>query len=545
MKRLLLLVALLVVAAPTAGAQGRRAELLQQATAAYDDFDAARALRLVRTALDPALGPLDTTWVRGVHLLTQILIDEDQGPLATTWARWAMRLEPSMTLDTVNFVAEVVTTMREARATAARTAGDDATRSTHDWPSLNDEAQQGRFRVAPSPVPVNLLVVGRGLITAGPGMQLPAGSYELEASASGFLPARLTREVLPGVTINFSFTLTPAAAAAATLAADVRSRVARAIVPLNITRFGMPAACAAGVTAGGDKLVLTSYHAIRGADAIVAGGGAAGAPDAIRVAAWDVTANLAILVVPTAPSDTLPLTTTLTDGQALFGIGLAECRTANESRVLLDTWAGRPTGVLQLSTAPTLALAGSPLVDYQGTIAGIWAEGPSGVPAAVVTPLIARARVNIAARQLRTPQEVALAERHRYGAVVIAADVPTARIKVTPIEAWHWEGLIAEGAGPLTFSGPAGRYRVEVSAPDATTRTQEITIIAGERTRAAVSLRQVAGGPGVPAARGRGLPRWAWFAIIGGGAGVAALALGGGGGGGESGGSIGLSVPNP
>ncbi len=542
MKRILAALALLIAVASAAEAQGRRTELLQQATAAYDDFDPARALRLARTALDPALGPLDSVWVRGVHLVTQILVDEEQGALAGTWARWAMRLEPTMPLDTVNFVGEVVNTLRTARTAAARSAGDEATRTTHAWPSATDESTEGRFRLAPSAVPVNLLVVGRGLITAGPGMALPPGTYELEASASGFLPARFSREVLPGVTIDFSFTLTPAAAAAATLAADVKARVDRSLVPLNVTRFGgMPAACAVGVTASGGKLVLTSYHAIRGAESIAAGPGAA---DAIRVAAWDVSANLAVLVVPSAGADTLPLASALTDGQSLFGIKLAECRTPSESRVVLDAWDGRPAGALRLSVPPPQAVTGSPLVDFQGTVAGIWSEGPTGVPAAVVAPLVARARANVAANQLRTPAEVARAENHRYGTVAIATDVPNATIKVTPLEAWHWQGLTAQGTAPFTFNAPAGRYRVEASAPNVTARTQEITIVAGERTRAAVSLRQVAGGPVPVASPRRGLPKWAWIAIIGGGAGVAALALGGGGGG-SPGGVIEISVPNP
>jgi hypothetical protein len=270
-----------------------------------------------------------------------------------------------------------------------------------------------------------------------------------------------------------------------------------------------------------------------------------GAADAIRVAAWDVSLNLAVLLVPTAPSDSLPLAGTLTDGQALFGVALAECRTPNESRVLLNAWEGRPAGTLILSEPPANAATGAPLVDFLGNVAGIWSDGPSGVPSAVVAPLLDRARANVAAGQLRTPAEVARAENHRYGTVVIAADVPTATITVTPIEAWHWEGLTAEGTGPLTFSGPAGRYRIEVSAPDMTARTQEVTLVAGERTRALISLRQVAGGPGVPAASGRKpIPKWVWIAAVVGGGGVAALALGGRGGG-SSTGSIDIQVPVP
>ena len=70
MRRLLLALALLLPAAATATAQAQqntRPALLQQATAAYDNFETARALDLARTALDPALGPPDSTWVRSLH----------------------------------------------------------------------------------------------------------------------------------------------------------------------------------------------------------------------------------------------------------------------------------------------------------------------------------------------------------------------------------------------------------------------------------------------------------------------------------------------
>jgi hypothetical protein len=74
-------------------------------------------------------------------------------------------------------------------------------------------------------------------------------------------------------------------------------------------------------------------------------------------------------------------------------------------------------------------------------------------------------------------------------------------------------------------------------------RTQEIIVRAGERTRAAISLRTVAGGPAQPVAEPRkGLPRWVWIAALGGGA-VAAAAMGGGGGTSPTG--IDISFPNP
>lgn len=522
---------------PTAMQAQSRADLLRQASAALDVFEPARAILLTRAALNPTLGPLDTTWTRGVHLLTQTLIEEQQQAVAKTWAQWAMRLRPEMPIDSVNFLPSVATALREARIAAAPTAGDAATRSTYQWPSATSESNDARFRVAASGTPVAVLVRGIGRVGAE-GLALPPGTYELEVTSTGFLPLRVTREALPGVTVEFSFTLTSAAVASTTLAADVRTRLSRATVPLQITRFGGTQACAAGVATGGARLVLTSYSAIRGADAIAANG-------EVKVAAWDVTSNLAVLVLPANATDTLASTTAPIDGQSLWGVTLTECRFTETPRVTLNAWEGRPLGNLALSGAPQGATVGSPLVDYQGNIAGVWSTGGRAAPMSVVAPLIVRAKENVAGNRTQTPQQVAVAENHRFGTALIAVDVPNATVRVTPMEAWHWEELRAEGAAPLTFRGAAGRYRVAVSAPNIAERTDTVTIRAGETVRAAISMRRVAQAPGgaPPAAARRGLPKWVWAVAIGGAVGGAALALGGGGG--SSGSSVVIEVANP
>jgi hypothetical protein len=532
---LALLISTLALVPATAQGQDR-ADLLRQAQAAYDDFDAPRAIRIARSALNPVLGPLDSTWARGVQMLTQMLIEEQQQPLAKTWAQWAVRVNPEMPIDSVRFLTDVVTLLREARAAATRSSGDAGTTARYTWPGLASDASEARFGLAPEAPPVTAVVTGRGLLGAT-GLALPVGTYELEISAPGFLPMRVTREALPGVAIEFTFTLTPAAAAANTLAADVAARLARAAVPLQVTRFGGPAGCAVGVASGGERLVLTSYHAIRGADAIAANG-------EVRVAAWDVASNLAVLMLPAAAPDTLGSATALVDGQALWGVSLAECRTPSETRVLLNAWDGRPLGSLALSAAPNNAVIGSPLVDYRGQLAGVWSGGGRAAPATVIAPLLARARENIAAQRVLTPQAVAQQENHRYGTVIVAVDVPNATVRMTALEAWHWEELHANGPAPFSFRGAAGRYRLEVSAPGISARTQEVLVRAGETTRTAVSLRAVAQGPAgpVPAAR-RGVPKWVWAVAIGG-AVAGGLALGGGGGEPTTG-SITISVPNP
>lgn len=521
---------------PHAAEAQSRAELLRQAQTAIDDFDAPRAIRLARAALNPALGPLDSTWTRGVHVLTQILIEEQQQPLAKTWAQWAVRMEPAFVIDSLNFLTNVVATLREAKASAAPAPVDAQVRVTYRWPAATSESVESRFAVVTNGTPLTVLVRGVGIVGAQ-GLALPPGTYELEVSASGFLPLRVTREALPGVTSEFSFTLTSAAVAATTLAPEVAARLARATRPLQVTRFGLPQACAVGVASGGARLVLTSYHAIRGADAIAAGG-------EVRVAAYDVTSNLAVLVLPTAAPETLSTAAQSIEGQSLWGVTLTDCAgtAAPTARVLLQ---GTAPATLSLSAALEAAAAGSPLVDYQGQVAGVWSAGTRAAPVSVIAPLVARAQEAVAQNRTLTPQQVAVQENHRYGSVVIAVDVPNATVKVSPIEAWHWEELRAEGPAPFTFRGAAGRYRLEVSAPGVTAKTQEVTLRAGEVTRTAIALRTVAQAPSgpAPAAQRRGLPKWVWAVAIGGLVG-GALAMGGGGGG-SSGGTIVIEVPNP
>lgn len=514
-----------------------RSELLARATAALDDFDAPRAIRIARAALNPALGPLDSTWVRGVHLLTQVLIEEQQVERAKIWALWAMRLQSDMPIDSVNFLTNVVAALREARAAAAPTSGDGATRATYVWPRASSESDEARIRVASGGAALSVLVRGIGLVGAQ-GLVVPPGTYELEVSAAGFLPLRVTREALPGVTTEFSFTLTSDAVATSTLAAEQRTRLSRATIPLQITRFGGARACAAGVAAGGARLVLTSYHAIRGADAIAADG-------EVRVAAWDVRSNLAVLLLHAPAADTLATALAPIDGQSLWGVALDDCKFSDAPRVTLNTWEGRPLGHLSLSAAPAAAAVGSPLVDYEGRLTAVWTAGARAVPMSVLAPLIARAQETVAGNRTQTPQQVAVAENHRFGTVVVAVDVPNATVRVTGIEAWHWEELRAEGAAPLTFRGAAGRYRVEVSAPNLAPRTQEVTVLAGETLRAPISLRALAGPGGPAAAQRRGIPKWVWAVAIGGAVGGALALGGGGGGGGSSGSSVVIEVPNP
>ena len=551
MRRLVLIVALAVSSSGLSAQQQTRAQLMRSATTAYDDFQPDRAVDFVRAALDPALGAPDTAWTRGVHLLTQILVEGNRAELARTWARWAVRTHPTIAIDTVNFLAGVVAALREAQTfTNARTPGDALTQTTWRWPARGSTEANGRIAInqGAMTVTVNARVVGGGLIPSGAtGLSLPPGTYEIEAAAVGFLPARVTREVLPGATTVLTMALTSAAVATADLTDAMRQHTFANVVPLTVHRFGVASTCAVGAFAGRDGLAITSYQAIRGADSVIAG--IAGAPR-VTVAAHDVAADLAILRVGAQRTDSIALATTITDGQSLWGLRLADCRTPSDVRTRVVQWANRPAGLLQIADAANDAPGGTVFVDRDGRLAGVWTSGASAVPAPRIASLLDQARQN--AGQSVAVADVSRRENHLFGTATISADVANASFTVAPVETWQWEALGASGSSPLNFVGVMGRYRVQATAPGGARQEQIITIRPNTNTRFVVPLRAIAVAPegaGVQTPKKRSKLPW----ILGGAGAVgvgAALALGGGGGGPKTPppttGSISVQVPaNP
>ena len=361
----------------------------------------------------------------------------------------------------------------------------------------------------------------------------------------------MTREVLPGVTTVLTMSLTSATVATTEITDILRQHTYANVVPLSVYRHTLPAACAVGAFVGRDGLALTSYRAIRGADSV--GAGLPGAPR-VTMAAYDVAADIAVLrVAGSAPrTDSIALASAITDGQSLWGVRLADCRTPSDARARVQQWTNRPDGALQLAEAAADATAGTIFVDRLGLIAGLWTNGASAIPAPKLTPLLDQARRATAQPSIA---DVSRRENHLYGSMAIATDVATATISVSPMETWQWETLATSGPAPLTFSGPMGRYRIVATTPDGARREQLMTIRPDALSRAVVSLRTIAAGTeqrATVAPKRRSKLPW----ILGGVGGVgllAAVALGGGGGGGGGGGttppgtgSISVQIPvNP
>jgi hypothetical protein len=544
----------IVLGSTAATAQQSRPELLRAAVLAADDFAAERALDLVKAAVNPALGPLDSTWVRSVHLLTQLLVEANSPDQARTWARWATRTLPGMRIDSVNFTAAVANALREAQAfSSARSAGDAVTQVSWRWVARGSRETNGRILLGQSrmPVAVSVRVVGGSFITAA-GTSVAPGSYEIEAGAPGYLPARLTREVLPGVTTVLTFELTSAAVAADVVAENVRSRAFQNVAPMTVRRFTAAPSCAAATYVSRDGLLITSYLAIRGADSITL----AGVTQPVRIAAHDVAGDLAVLHIGGTRTDSVAVAANIADGQSAWAVRLADCRTATEARVRVTQWNSRPTGRLQLSDIPAAATVGSMLFDVAGRLTAVWSSGNTAIAAPQIAALIATARRNVAAGTLASAADVARRENHQYGSVAIATDLNPATVKASPLETWQWEALQTSGAAPLTLIGPMGRYRLEVTGPGGARREQDVTIRPAAHERLVVTLRNVAqatqGSPS-PVVKKRSKLPW----ILGGVAavgGAAAMAMGGGGGGGggptppppATTGTISVSVPvNP
>lgn len=193
-----------------------------QVVRAFTEFDAARRLELLMSALNPASGPPRGAWPVGVQLLAQTLIEEKQDALAATWLRWAVRLSPDLQPDTVQFLPKVVSAHRSARdfVMSSRGPADSVAATTWLWPKKGAAERVGRLQIGTSgvtvPVRVSVRAVGPmsagGTVPLNPGsydVPLNAGSYEISAAASGYDSVRVTREVLPGVTTLIEFRLRP------------------------------------------------------------------------------------------------------------------------------------------------------------------------------------------------------------------------------------------------------------------------------------------------------------------------------------------------
>jgi len=519
-----------LAAAPAAAQDGPT--LLRQGLQAFAEFDNAVAQPLLRRGLNPAVGPQDSLWALGLQSLGQILFDEGQADLVTVWARFGMRLAPDMRLDSVNVIGDVLAVLTAARAEVVPTANDALAPTQWVWPG-GDPSGPGRIEVRlPSlTVPATALVVGRGVITP-PFMSLPAGVYRIQVSAQGYRMIEVTREVLPGVTTAIAFDLAPARLLAeGTLTPDRRDEAFSRSAGLLATRFGgPPPTCGAGMVVGRDGLLLTTYRAIRGAGSLEVVLGARRIGEGVRVAAYDVAADLAVLALPVIRGDSAALAAAPAPGAYAWRVARLGCDAPAVSATRIA--AGGAGGIAladSLADSPT----GTPFVTETGALLGLWDAPGRLIPAARAIAVLAQARDHVATRRTQTLAEVGTAERHLFGSMQVTAGLTGATAHVTPLEPWaRWPELDVRSPLPMIFAGPAGRYRLTILVDNQERNTTEFTVRAGVADAMTVDVGRVAAVPPPPAAvgerRGGGFP-WIFAALGGVGAGVAALVLMGGG----------------
>jgi len=195
---------------PATAQSGRQA--LLQGHQAYDFAEFDRAIGLLESGLDPNAGPPDTLWIGGVHKLAHALIESGADSVATVWLRWALRRLPDLPIDSLNFPPPVVAAFRSAQGFVSASPLRAMVQTTWRWPPGPHVGNAGSLIIEAGNLNVAGRVEGGGFLAAGVPQTLDAGSYTILASAEGYLPARATVEVLPGVTTVLHFSLEPAAA---------------------------------------------------------------------------------------------------------------------------------------------------------------------------------------------------------------------------------------------------------------------------------------------------------------------------------------------
>lgn len=407
------------VAVPGSTATGQdRGELIRQADEYYQNFQTEPALTNLRAALDPTRGQPDSLWNHGVHLLAQIYFEQGDTDQAVTWLRWAMRADPDIPLDAAKFLPAVLAMSNEAREWAIQTASeaDGNTETRFEWPVGRMVPATGSLRIenAGLGVPIRILVQregerqARGGVAEGLTAQLDPGTYEIQAAADGYLGARITRVVLPGVTTVLRFNLQPLSAVApvapAVLGADALSHVRGQMAKLSLWRGGRGPTCAGAVYVGSAYLV-TTYEAIRGADSSVVfpPDGSRIENRVVRVAAVDSLRNLAVLKVP-LHGDSLAVGEGVPEqGQQVWAAGFPECGDFTSTGVRVSE-AGNP---LVLAESVAGAQLGGAVVDADGTVLGLTFRGDRAVPASTIAAMVSDARERDAAGQLLTLATVA------------------------------------------------------------------------------------------------------------------------------------------
>ena len=208
MKALAPLIVLALAAGPAVAQSGRQA--LAAGTERYLLADYHSAAPLLSLGLDPKAGSPDKLWKLGAERLADVLLVLRQDSLAATWLRWAFRLDPQFDVDVEVVPPAVVRAARAARAFVDSTPRDPfVARTEFEWPNAFRVDAPGGVRLAAASVPITARIGADEFLRGSESRRLSPGSYDVVVSAPGYLPTRLTAEVLPGVTTVVHVSLLP------------------------------------------------------------------------------------------------------------------------------------------------------------------------------------------------------------------------------------------------------------------------------------------------------------------------------------------------
>ena len=200
---------LLFIGARAAAAQSGR-QALAAGAERYLLADYRGAAPLLARGLDPQAGPLDQHWKDGVQRLADVLLVLRSESLAETWLRWASRLSPDFAVDEEVAPPSVVRAARAARAFVDSTPGDPfVARTQFRWPHTPVTDTPGTVRLATASIPITARIGADQFLRGAESRRLRPGSYDVVVSAPGYLPTRLTVELLPGVETLIRVSLLP------------------------------------------------------------------------------------------------------------------------------------------------------------------------------------------------------------------------------------------------------------------------------------------------------------------------------------------------
>ena len=206
LRRGLLVVSLCgAVLSPAVTQQGR--VTLQQGVNAYERAEFQTAVELLSRGLDPAASPRDSLWGVGVHMLADALIEQGSASLADVWVRWALRLEPGLSVDSINYPPAVSRVFLAAGVSVGAQSFDTtAVRVAWEWSAEAGTASEGSVRIRAA-AGVAAEVRDVGAVPPGGERSVPPGTYVVTGVAAAAFPAEITAEVLPGVTTVIEFDL--------------------------------------------------------------------------------------------------------------------------------------------------------------------------------------------------------------------------------------------------------------------------------------------------------------------------------------------------